>query len=683
MDAAGSEGASFFRWSFGDGEVLSSTDPLATHTWSTPGHYGVVLEVEGDGGRIRSGSVRVDVVWPLANTAPQSSGRLAASSGDSLLFVALPDFDRVAVVDPEEGAVVTHLSVCAEPVAVSHSPESDLLAVACAESGEVELWDTTTFSLEQTIDFDHGELPCAVVLRSRSELWVLTSGDGSLRSMRLPSGTLNWQATGLEDPSGIATIGDLTVVTRSRSPEDGGRWWWGRLEPAEASPIPFEPALLRLDLGSDSDTSSRGVPNLLGAPVLSPDGRQVVFPSLQSNNQAGLFRDGVPLTHETTARAVLSRVMLDKGIVGVERSRKIFDDRDFASSAAYSPRGDWIYVAMLGAGSVDVLDAYSFETVGSRQGVGQGLVGVWLDSGGRELWVLSELTRELIELEVTGGGVIGAEVTRVNLRPESGEVLTPEVLLGKQIFHAAGDSRMSKDGYLSCASCHPGGSDDGRVWDFTGRGEGFRNTTDLRGRAGGAHGPLHWSANFDEVQDFEGDIRSAMGGGGFLSDEDWQDSSESLGAPKAGRSEELDGLAAYLETLDSFPSSPHRNADGTMTEAAIAGQALFESEELNCSSCHPAPKYTDSTWLLEGTPLLHDVGTISAASGRRLGGDLWGVDTPTLRGVWASAPYFHDGAARTVRDVLEQHGHPIPESGGHDLSGGQHDQLEAFLLQLE
>ena len=59
----------------------------------------------------------------------------------------------------------------------------------------------------------------------------LTSGDGSLRSMRLPSGTLNWQATGLEDPSGIATIGDLTVVTRSRSPEDGGRWWWGRLEP--------------------------------------------------------------------------------------------------------------------------------------------------------------------------------------------------------------------------------------------------------------------------------------------------------------------------------------------------------------------------------------------------------------------------------------------------------------------
>jgi cytochrome c peroxidase len=174
-----------------------------------------------------------------------------------------------------------------------------------------------------------------------------------------------------------------------------------------------------------------------------------------------------------------------------------------------------------------------------------------------------------------------------------------------------------------------------------------------------------------------------MGGEGFLSEEDWQASSDSLGAPKAGLSEELDALAAYLETLDSFPPSPHRNADGTRTDAAVAGQVLFESAALGCSSCHPSPNYTDSSWLVEGTPLLHDVGTLSASSGERLGGALWGIDTPTLRGVWASGPYFHDGAARSVRDVLDQHGHPIPDSGGHDLSEGELDQLEAFLLQLE
>ena len=68
----------------------------------------------------------------------------------------------------------------------------------------------------------------------------------------------------------------------------------------------------------------------------------------------------------------------------------------------------------------------------------------------------------------------------------------------KQIFY---DGRaMSQDGYISCASCHLGGDHDGRTWDFSDRGEGLRNTVDLRGRAGTAHGPVHWSGNFDEIQ---------------------------------------------------------------------------------------------------------------------------------------------------------------------------------------
>ncbi len=61
---------------------------------------------------------------------------------------------------------------------------------------------------------------------------------------------------------------------------------------------------------------------------------------------------------------------------------------------------------------------------------------------------------------------------------------------------------------MSCASCHNDGGGDGRVWDLTGMGEGLRNTVSLRGKGGMAHGFLHWSANFDEVQDFEGQIRA-------------------------------------------------------------------------------------------------------------------------------------------------------------------------------
>ena len=78
----------------------------------------------------------------------------------------------------------------------------------------------------------------------------------------------------------------------------------------------------------------------------------------------------------------------------------------------------------------------------------------------------------------------------------------PVLALGEKIFHASGDLRMSRDGYLSCASCHPDGADDGHTWDFTDRGEGRRNTPSLRS---GLDGLLHWTGNFDELQDFEQD----------------------------------------------------------------------------------------------------------------------------------------------------------------------------------
>ena len=74
------------------------------------------------------------------------------------------------------------------------------------------------------------------------------------------------------------------------------------------------------------------------------------------------------------------------------------------------------------------------------------------------------------------------------------EKLSPTVLAGKQLFYDARDTRLAREGYMSCASCHNDGGGDGRVWDLTGMGEGLRNTVSLRGKGGMAHGFLHWSA---------------------------------------------------------------------------------------------------------------------------------------------------------------------------------------------
>src|SRR5438093_6606636 len=99
---------------------------------------------------------------------------------------------------------------------------------------------------------------------------------------------------------------------------------------------------------------------------------------------------------------------------------------------------------------------------------------------------------------------------------------------------------------MSCASCHFEGEQDGRTWQFT---SGPRNTTSMRGVAGTL--PLHWSADRDEVQDFEHTIRTLQAGSGLMPG---QTPNLELGAPNTGRSADLDALAAFVESIGPKPS---------------------------------------------------------------------------------------------------------------------------------
>ena len=106
---------------------------------------------------------------------------------------------------------------------------------------------------------------------------------------------------------------------------------------------------------------------------------------------------------------------------------------------------------------------------------------------------------------------------------------------------------------------------------------------------------MHWTGNFDEIQDFENDIRNGFGGSGFMSDSDFAATEDPLGMAKAGLSSELDDLSAYLASLDAetVPRSPYREFSGAMTPSALAGRDVFTAE--NCQSCHLGPGFTDST----------------------------------------------------------------------------------------
>ncbi|HLM71656.1 MAG TPA: hypothetical protein VK459_03155, partial [Polyangiaceae bacterium] len=400
----------------------------------------------------------------------------------------------------------------------------------------------------------------------------------------------------------------------------------------------------------------------------------------------GSFRTGDPLSFQTTARAILTDIEL-AGPLGepLERAggRYAFDDLDYASAVVFSPDGSLVYTAIQGAERIEVRDAFSFDVAGSIDDVGFAPQGVALSPDGKRLYIQAFLSRSVRVYDVTD--LSSPPEPLADVPTITKEPLAPDVLLGKQIFYRSRDPRMSRTSYLSCASCHMDGEGDNLVWDFTQRGEGLRNTIPLTGRAGAAHGPIHWSSNFDEVQDFEHDIRGPMGGLGFLPDTIFHTGTRdtSLGDAKAGLSPELDALAAYVASLASFGISPHRSQDPAFLASRAKGADIFYSPEAGCATCHAGPRFTDSAFGAGGEPVLHDVGTLGPGSGMRLGGPLPGIDTPTLRGLWSSAPYLHDGSAPSLREVLRDRNMGDKHGKTSHLSDADLADLEVFLRTLD
>ncbi len=384
-------------------------------------------------------------------------------------------------------------------------------------------------------------------------VWVTLAGTGELLRLSDAGAT----TTPVADPRAVAVADGVAYVTRFRSPDSGGITY--RIDGVVIADVALAP-----DLGPDSDTDARGVPTLLGVVAVSPDGRGVVIGGAKAKVARGVQRDGLALTHETAARSALR--LVDAG-TGTQVARALFDNRDVVGAVAFTPLGDRLLVAHQGARVVDVLDPVTLARVGGFQDVGVGLDGIATD--GVTAWVLASWDRALVVYDfAAGNGEI--ELARISL--VDAEPLDPQLLLGARVFHDAGDPRMSRDAYLSCASCHPEGGQDARTWDFTDRGEGFRDTQALFALP--TAGPFHWSANFDEIQDFENAIREHQAGTGFLSDADFAASEDPLGPAKAGLSAELDALAGYVGSF-APPRSPWREADGSPTVAGERGRAVF------------------------------------------------------------------------------------------------------------
>ncbi len=684
LDGAGSIGAASYQWDFGNGERWPEprAEAAGTMTYAAPGRYHAVLTVFDGSGDRDSDEVTISVTWPPAFT-PRQSGTIVALPGGGAA-VASTDANELVVLNlvsyPPPLWAVTRIPVCQGPATVARW--GDHLALPCPDADAVTIVDADGGN-PQVVDLPWGSRPFGAVQAPNGALYVSLQGSGALAILDLDVGNAAFVAgfiSGVDDARAVALLPDGRIaVARWRSPD-------GRGLISLVSPAPPGGAIEEIELAFDpqisSDTEIGGVPALLDQVLVSPTGREAAVPSLMANTTDGLFRNGRPLTFETLVRAAVSYVDLDTRSEVFER-RKQFDNRGRATAGAWSARGDYLYVVMPGNRGVSRVDVLAGgELAGALADVGFAPRGVAVSDDEAYLFVDAWLSREVVIYDVASFTTNAGPIARAGI--VGAEPLPAQVLRGKQLFNDSFDTRISRDGYVACAVCHADGDADRLTWDVTQLGEGVRNTISLLGRAGAGDGPIHWSGNFDEIQDFEHPIRELFEGTGLMTDKDFHTGTrdQTLGEAKAGASADLDALAAYVTSLAAPPRSPHREPGGFLSDAALRGQAIFDSAQAGCATCHSGARFTDSAFLAPAAPNLHDVGTLGPGSGSRLGMPLSGLDTPTLIGLWGSAPYLHDGSAPTLVDVLTARNPGDTHGSTSQLSPAELDDLAAYLLSL-
>ena len=317
------------------------------------------------------------------------------------------------------------------------------------------------------------------------------------------------------------------------------------------------------------------------------------------------------------------------------------------AAVVLSPDGTRLYAVNAASDDVSVIDL----TIGV--GVGHVAVGhnprdLALSADGGRIYTLN-----LVSDDIT---VVDAEAMAVmDTFPLADDPRPAIVRRGERLFLTSRPNEIARDNWMACASCHVDGGLDGRTW--LGTKGGPRNTTTLRGI--GNTKPLHWSADRPDVQSFQQTFKGLMAGTGLTESD-------------------LDALAQFLNGLQPLPS-PLRRRDGSLSEEALRGGGVFH--RAGCAVCHVPPLFTDRQ--------LHDVGTgepfhddprddnnkVPETMGQAF-------DTPSLRELWMTGPFLHDGRATRLRDVLTT----FNPNGRHgvtvNLSAGELSALEAFLLSL-
>lgn len=254
----------------------------------------------------------------------------------------------------------------------------------------------------------------------------------------------------------------------------------------------------------------------------------------------------------------------------------------------------------------------------------------------------------------------GKVITLENYYETFNGLLNPKQLEGlrllvtqfpQQQFNATEDRRTDRpDGMIgvTCFDCHVNGHTN-KATHLVGdiRPQEFRhriNTPSLRGvnvqRLFGSQRALKTVEDFTEFEQraayFDGDHAMAA----------------KKGVNVLERASQVHFMSEFMALLD-FPPAPKLNIYGELdvakaTPSEVRGQALFAGKA-RCSSCHPAPNYTDND--------MHNLKAERFYKQVLVGGMMMAHDGPIktfpLRGIKDSPPYLHDGRCLTLDDTVE------------------------------
>lgn len=319
--------------------------------------------------------------------------------------------------------------------------------------------------------------------------------------------------------------------------------------------------------------------------------------------------------------------------------------------------------------------------------------------------------------------------------PADNPMSVAKVELGRHLFY---DPRLSKNGSLSCSTCH----DQGRAFTeakATSVGvTGEVHPRNAMGLTNIAYAPVLTWAN-PTMRALEpqalvpmfGETPVEMGLAGMeaiMLDRLRKERRYQLlfraafpgPADPVSLANVTKAIATFERTLISGESPYDRARLGdrnAMSPAARAGEELFFSENLECFHCHGGFNFTGSVdYVGKGLPEIefHNTGlyNIDGKGGYPApntgvheitlrGEDMGRFKAPTLRNVAVTGPFMHDGSIATLEEVVDHYaagGRTIAEGphagvgrtsplkspfiGGFELEPGEKEALVAFLESL-